>query len=49
MAAAEGKRSVGDMDISELLTGTGEFDVKKAEAVGKGRKSGFAAFKKKLF
>ncbi len=49
LAAAEGKRSVGDMDISELLTGTGEFDAKKAEAVGKGRKSGFAAFKRKLF
>lgn len=49
LAAAEGKRSVANMDIDELLTGTGEFDAKKAEAVGKVKKSPFAAFKKKLY
>lgn len=49
LAAAEGKKSVGNMNIDELLTGTGEFDSKKAEAIGKGPKSAFAAFKKKLF
>lgn len=49
LAAAEGKKSIGNMDIDELLTGTGDFDPKKAEAIGKGRKTPWAAFKKKLY
>ena len=36
------------MDIDELLTGTGEFDPKKAELIGK-RKNPWSAFKKKLY